>query len=237
MKFASHIFDALFPEGIKCIVCDGELFEENRYGVCERCKLDFNLNYCQVCGRGMGAAGYCDACKRKDFAFDLARAPFLYSGEIKSLVYSLKYGDAQWLSPYMAQFMADVLMKMDVEFDCITYVPLHIKRQKQRGYNQAKLIADELAGITELPVVEGLTRVKHTKNLAKMKKDERKAVVEGMFEICDKPSVKDKQILLIDDVLTSGTTADACAATLKDGGAVFVAVLTFATSRIKPLLY
>ncbi|MDR0426449.1 MAG: ComF family protein [Clostridiales bacterium] len=227
----------LYPDGITCIVCGGELDRDTKYGVCERCALPYNTSFCPVCGRHSKLGGYCDRCKgKRDFSFDIARAPFVFGDGIEGVVHALKYGNARWLPKYLAQFMADSYFECGQNADILTFVPLHRKREKKRGYNQAALLSAQLAPLIEKEPLPILTRIKDTKNLARMKRDARLKEIEGAFELLPEADVADKNILLIDDVLTAGATAGECARVLKGGGAKSVFVLTLATSVIRPVL-
>jgi ComF family protein len=111
------------------------------------------------------------------------------------------------------------------------YVPLYTKRQKKRGYNQSELLSNELSKLIGISVSHNnLIRIKDTITQTNLSFKERQKNLESAFEIKDKKEVKDKNILLIDDVLTTGATADNCAKILKKAKAKGVYVLTFATT-------
>ena len=239
MKLWRIISELFFPSGIKCIICGKELASENRYGVCDKCKITYNTQYCLKCGRAIAnMATYCDECQNVTQPYDLARAPLIYENETVSVVHKLKYGGAKYLAENMAQFMADVYYEQNINADFITFVPMYHKKQKQRGYNQAELLANELSKLINLPVVSTLNRVKQSANLARMGRQERREAIESAFEsIVTKNDVKDKNVLLIDDVFTTGATSGQCCKVLKKLKCGKITVLTFATSRQKPELY
>lgn len=225
-----------YPNDIKCIVCDGELSADNIYGVCLRCKLERNLSYCLACGRAIDSlATFCNDCATIDRAFESSRAPVVVSGGVHKVVHALKYGGAKWLVPYIVEYMLDcVSLEYGWEYDVIVPVPLHPKRQRERGYNQSELLAAELGRRLKVEcrgsVIE---RIKHTEYLARMSRLERAAAIEGAFEVLDQAAIRGKRILLVDDVFTTGATVSECAKTLKKNrGANRVYVLTFATGRI-----
>lgn len=228
-----------FPSDIKCIVCDGELSFSTKYGICDKCnKLDYNTKYCKTCGRHVGAmTPYCIECTNRSHDFDIARAPFLYKGDIIKVIYRLKYGHGAYLAKYLAQYMYDTYLDSNTEVDVVTFVPMPKERQNERGYNQAEEIAKEFSSISGIPCVGLLKRTKYTKNLARMNKEERKNAIADSFEVVSKEDVKGKKILLIDDVFTSGATTNECSKTLKKSKAEFVFILTFATSSDKIQMY
>lgn len=233
------IVQTLYPKGVACIVCGKELRVNTRYGICNECRPLSVGNYCQICGVEInGTKKYCDACLYENRIFDQARAPFCFDNEdIKKLVYGLKYGDKTYFAPYMAEFMADVFYRQQWFPDVVTYVPIHkYKRIFTRGYDQAKLIAAHLSGLLKLPLEQLLEKNKNTKsNAAKLGRADRRKVLENSFTL--KAEVRGKNILLIDDVFTSGATTEECSRVFRKGRAANIWVLTFATSKEKLPLY
>lgn len=225
-----------YPQGIKCVVCGKELFGENRYCICSGCLLKANIRFCPKCGRAVGSTTvYCEDCTKSERHFTVARAPFVFEGKAKKLVYRLKYGGEKHLAKVMAQYLADEYYKNVWHVDFVSYVPMHEKRQKARGYNQAQLIANELGKIINKPLVNTLTRIKFSDNFARMNRKERMREAEESFDANSK--FKNKSILLVDDVFTTGATSSACAKELLNSGASDVYVLTFCTSESKNELY
>lgn len=235
-KVISELF---FPSDIKCIICGDDLPEKSRYGVCDRCKMSYNNKFCLRCGRAMkNMADYCDRCQSEAPPFDIARAPFVYEGDVRTLVHRMKFGSAKYLAPFMAQYMADCYFESGFRADLVTFVPMHPKRIKRRGYNQAEKIAAALSALIDVPLFPTLERIKATKELAKMKRKERAEEIEGAFALRESDrSVKGRNIVIVDDVFTSGATSGECVRALKKAKCGKVMVLTFATARIKPLLY
>lgn len=232
------ISELFYPSGIKCVVCGDDLPVKTRYCICDKCELSHNTKYCLRCGRAMkNMADYCDDCKDYSVEFDFARAPFVYENEIKDLVRRLKYGSGRYLAEVMAEFMADVYVENGFKADVVTFVPMPDKRQKKRGYNQGFEIAEKLSALIGVPCEQTLRRIKEPENLARMGKKERLAAIEGSFGIVDGSDVKGKNILLVDDVFTTGATANECSKILKKNKCGQIFVLTFATARIKPELY
>lgn len=225
-----------YPQGIKCAVCGRDIFEDDNHGICGECSFKANTRFCRKCGRAIGETSvFCDDCMAIGRSFVEARAPFIFEGKAKQLIYKLKYGGAKYISRVVAQFLADEYYKLRWDVDLITFVPIHEKRLSARGYNQAQLIAAELSDIVNVPICDTLEKIKFSKNFARLKRNERIKEAEGSFKARDRfPS---KSILLIDDVFTTGATTDACSKELLHAGAKKVYVLTFCTSVCRTELY
>lgn len=234
-KLAREMF---FPSDLRCIVCGDDLPVKSAYGVCDRCKLSYNTKYCLRCGRAMkNMADYCDTCQNTAVPFDLARAPFVYEKDVIALVHRLKFGSAKYLAPFMAQFMTDTFMQSGFDADLVTFVPVSLKRRLRRGYDQAEELARALAVNIGVPLATTLARVADTRELAKMGRRDRAAAIQGAFSVTDPALIKGKNIVLVDDVLTSGATSGECTRTLKAAKCGKVFVLTFASARTRVELY
>jgi ComF family protein len=142
---------------------------------------------------------------------------------IRQAIHQLKYNNLRDLAGLLAQLLSDYLAASPVPGEVLVPVPLHPKRLRERGYNQSLLLAQELGRLTTLPVVAScLIRQHHALPQARTTTvDERRSNVANAFA-CRDHSLKDKQVLLIDDVSTSGATLDACAGALKESGALSV---------------
>lgn len=223
----------LFPEGIKCIVCDGELDGTESGGVCARCMLKQNVRFCGKCGRALKTnANYCSECQSFKRNYEIARAPFVYDDDVKSLVHKLKFGNGRFLAPYLAGFMAKACVDNEITADFITFVPLHKRKLKERGYNQAELLAREAGRLLDIPVVNVLDKVKDIKSTARMKRHQRIDMIRDSVAVISGVSFAGKSVLLVDDVFTTGATAGECSGKLLAAGADKISVLTFATSKI-----
>jgi ComF family protein len=149
-------------------------------------------------------------------------------GELpRSLAIRLKYGRKVAIARTMARYMAPLVSRAD---DAVLVpVPLHRARLWQRGFNQSALVARELARRLSLPSdARSLRRVKRTPPLKGMSPLQRRKTVAGAFRVPDKSAVAGKTIILVDDVLTTGSTAEACARVLKQAGAARVELISWA---------
>ncbi|WP_251545302.1 ComF family protein [Pumilibacter intestinalis] len=226
------IKEIIYPSGIKCIVCGCELDKTVRNCVCDKCKLPLITEYCTVCGRAVPPQNaVCDNCKQREYPFSAARSSFEYNGGAAKLVHRLKYRDARYLAPYMAEYMADTYYSANWKPDIITSVPVHKSRRRTRGYNQSELLACELAKRIGIESEVLLAKTVKTKDLVGQSRAEREETVKDSFALSEKADVKAKSVLLIDDVFTTGSTAAECSRVLIKNGAAEVFVLTFASVK------
>jgi ComF family protein len=164
-------------------------------------------------------------------AYRRARAAVRYDDVSRKLVHALKYGDRLDLAPTLGRWMTRAGRELVVEDDAIVPVPLHWRRQWARRFNQSAVLAEVVAKGAGKPVVHGaLKRIKPTPQQVGLSQTERAANVQGAFAVpaTSKTTVTGRKILLVDDVLTSGATVDACARALLRAGAASVDVLVFA---------
>ena len=164
-------------------------------------------------------------------AYHRARAAVRYDDIARKLVHALKYGDRLDLAPAMGRWMANAGRELLADADAILPVPLHWRRQWARRFNQSALLAEIIAKASGRVVAHGaLKRVKATQQQVGLDKSGRAQNVQGAFRVPDvgKAEVAGRKLVLVDDVLTSGATADACARALLRAGAASVDVLVFA---------
>lgn len=208
--------DLLFPPW--CIGCG----REGNY-ICDSCQrlLPFiSPPICPRCGRPLSQENLCPGCTEEQAEIDGIRSPFLFNGVIRQAIHELKYRNLRALAPLLAGFLNDFLLENPVPGDVLVPVPIHRKRQRERGYNQSTLLARELGRRRGLPLVEDcLVRRNYTPAQARTSSaaDRRENVAEAFA--CVDERLRGKQVLLIDDVSTSGATLDACAGALKSAGA------------------
>ena len=153
------------------------------------------------------------------------------------MILNFKYNGQAWQKEPLANLLKDYFENSDISADCVTYVPMPEKREKERGYNQAKLLAEEFSRKTGMPLFDFLIRKEETIKQSTLSAEQRKKNIIGSFSLINKNLIKGKDVLLIDDVSTTGATASECAKMLKIGKARSVFVLTIAkTSRESKLL-
>ncbi len=233
------IHNMFFPARIKCIICGDDLPEVREIEICDRCKC--KLNYisenecCACCGAPVvGEAKYCFNCKDNDREFDLGRSVFVYEGEVEKLIAGLKFSNKPYISRTLGRCLGELYKELNWQVDVVVPVPMTAARRKERGYNQAELLAEEFCESTKLPInTEVLVKIKDTEEQKELSMRERQKNIQNAFKVTDKYFVKNHNVLIIDDVMTTGATASACAAALKKAHANRVFVLTIAHGRPK----
>ena len=178
---------------------------------------------------GGGAEVLCAACLESPPLFRQARAALIYDDASKALILRFKHGDqlqaVRVLTPWLAEAGAELIAQADV----FVPVPLHRWRLLKRRYNQSALLAARLARQSgKAAAVDALVRVRATPPQGHLKRAERAANVRGAFRVRDARAIAGKRVLLVDDVMTTGATLNACAGALLDAGALSVDVLCVA---------
>jgi len=224
-KLNGVLLDFLFPQ--LCVGCG----REGSF-ICASCWQTLHRimsPLCPRCGKPQPSGVLCPACVSWQTDIDGIRSPFRFDGVIRQAIHQLKYRNLRALAAPLAQLLRDYLTTNPVPGEILVPVPIHKKRLRERGYNQSSLLAQELGKLINLPVVDGcLIRERHALPQARTSTvGERRSNVAGAFA-CRNRGVQGKQVLLIDDVSTSGATLDACAAALKAIGATSVWGLTLA---------
>jgi ComF family protein len=175
--------------------------------------------------------GVCAACRSGLLRFDRAACFGFYEGSLRTLIHLYKYSGMKPLAGPLARLL-DRVIPPELQFDAVVPVPLHWRRQWDRGFNQADLLARQVAKRRDIPVLRALRRKRATATQAGLARAGRSRNVAGAFETRSNArigaSLNGARILLIDDVMTTGATASACAAVLKRSGAKSVTLLTLA---------
>jgi ComF family protein len=163
-------------------------------------------------------------------AYERARAAVRFDDVARALVHALKYGDRLDLAPVLGRWMARAGRELLAEADALVPVPLHWRRLWARRFNQSAALAAAIAGEVRVPVATPLKRVRATPQQVGLSKTERAENVQGAFRVPPgaRAEVAGRSLVLVDDVLTSGATADTCARALLRAGATRVDVLVFA---------
>lgn len=228
--------DALYPMNCTCDVCGEELVADTRYRLCSECveKLPFvGEHRCLSCGMPLkDESDYCNRCQYEKFAFVKNRSPLTYEGETKKMIYALKFGRKKYIAQTLGALMADEFLKSGMQADIIVFVPMTQKEEKKRGFNQSALLAYEVGGRLNIPVLPALVKIKDTSAQKELHGKERAINLEGAFS-CAFEQVKSRRLLLIDDIFTTGATANECAKVLLKAGAREVNVLTSAVTTLK----
>jgi ComF family protein len=229
------LLDLVFPDD--CRVCGDRLHEVSRIPVCSRCLLKPELFraefYCASCrtpflnGAPLDESGRCALCRLDLNGFDQVYAFGAYEGVLRKLIHLFKFEGVRTLQRPLGSLLAQALPR-ESSFDAIVPMPLHWRRRWQRGFNQSELLAREIARKWHLPLCALVRRGRATAPQAGLTSAQRRKNVAGAFEVKNAASVKGMRLLLIDDVLTTGATASACARVLKRAGASQVTFLALA---------
>jgi ComF family protein len=236
VETASRAFFSLFyPDD--CRVCRRPLTEISRVPVCRACLGQpeplVAEHFCVACRTPfrnafpLDAEGRCALCRGGLRGFDAAYCFGAYEGTLRELIHLYKYGRIKPLARALGGLLATAL-PLDERFDAVVPVPLHWRRQWQRGFNQSELLARLVARRCGIPVRNALRRVQATRVQAGLSNSARRDNVASAFRVRGSERLDGLRLLLVDDVLTTGSTATACARTLKRAGARRVAVLTIA---------
>lgn len=211
--------DSLFPK--KCAGC-GKL----DVLLCEKCKeeiIKIKTPLCLGCGKISPGGKFCKNCRKKTNLTGVIISAHYEDGPLKEAIHKFKYDFIYILKDELSIFLADAIKNnIPVDKYAITYVPLHRKRESWRGFNQSKLLAKDVSEILGVEFIEGiLVRNKQAESQISLKRSDRFKNVLDNFqaraEFSDK--IKDKKIIIIDDIITTGATLNECAKILKVLGA------------------
>lgn len=235
MNVFKGLLDIIFPRNFTCDLCGREVFNDSN--LCEDCAKTVHKNdgnTCPKCGRKTDEEGLCFECKDWAPLYDKAFSAFVYDDGVRALITRFKNGKS-----YLADYFAEEMYKKysaETGVQAICYVPMYPSDKRKRGYNQSELLAKRLSSLTGLPLLKGaIEKVKKTQSQKSLQRKEREENLKGCF-MADKSLVNGKTILLVDDVLTTGATADAVTRELKKRGAKKVYFITVASVRYHPKL-
>ncbi len=236
--FKDKILDLIFPKNIKCLFCRNELNEKSNNSTCEDClqTLPFIVNPCSKCGSEMitNLALICPVCHTRNYHFIQAKSVFVFRGLPLKVVHNLKYGDKKFLAENMAKYLSEIYGKWNVFADMVTCVPMFPTKEKERGYNQSRLLAEEFSHLSKVKFVQFCDKVIDTPSQTELDTRKRILNVANSFKFRTelKPLIKDKTILIIDDVITTGATTSEVSKILVENGAKECYVLSFAHTSL-----
>lgn len=227
--------DLFFNLKLTCNACGREIFDGYFCSDCAE-KMELNTKYCVKCGRSvLNDAGVCSYCYGNRVYFDKARSVYSYKEPVSFLIKSLKFNGKKYLAEIFGEILSPYLIHDFGDADVITCVPMHQKDLKKRGYNQTELIARKIANTTGYSFDVLVEKFKRTKKQIKLSKKERLVNLKSAFKVIDKKKVFNKRILVIDDVMTTGATAEAISEKFINAGAEKVYFLTVASVGEKEL--
>lgn len=234
--FLLSFVDLVFP--CNCTACGGLPEREDWRYLCGPCvgRLEWvGTEYCRSCGYpyagGVGAHRVCIKCRELQPYFNAGRSILLHRGPGGALVRALKYRSAQYLRPDLEYLVGRVVdLREYIAGAVLVPVPLYPLRERERGFNQARFLAEIFAKVWGgMGVADVLVRVGNTNTQTQLTRDERMANVKKAFAMRDEVRVEqDHSYIIVDDVYTTGATLNACAEVLHRAGAQDIRVLTLA---------
>ena len=234
-QLGETLADVFYPRC--CAVCGADPGADGVH-VCWDCRSGFEwlaAPICEWCGdpiEGRADAAFtCSWCIRHGPRFDRARSAVRFRGNVRELLHGFKYGNMTWLRAELVRLLhaAYEVHYADCRMDAVVSVPLYPRRERERSYNQAQLLADALSGMLGIPSSpRGLRRVRDTQTQTNLRANQRRQNVRGAFEVVTPDWVEGRRLLLVDDVMTTGATVDECSRVLKAAGAAGVYVLSVA---------
>lgn len=239
-SFTLAALDLVFPA--LCPVCEATLGDGRRDPLCGACWgtiTRLGPPWCDVCGKAPLAitprvelprhvAQTCATCATSPPGYDYARSAALYEGGLRDALHAFKFGGRRALAGPLGDLVVEQCVgSLPDGIDALVPVPLARERERERGFNQAALLARRIGRQLEVPTRPGwLARTRTTRPQSELSAAERRANVRGAFRACER--VAGRHVLLVDDILTTGATLDACAVALSAAGARRVGVLTVA---------
>lgn len=232
--------DLLFPH--ICLLCQKHLaIPDKKIVLCSHCLQSLQRNrppFCRKCSRPLEKPfnNLCPTCRRFSFDFNAAWAACLYNEPVRQLIHLYKYDHKTVLRHHFFSILFSFITsyRLPLNHALVVPVPLHAARLRERGYNQAQLLAQLISRQYRIPMcINNLVRIRNTESQSILSQKERWTNIQHAFRIKRPIELKDKKILLIDDLLTTGATASEAAKTLKEAGARRVDVLTIAVTALE----
>jgi len=243
-KIAQDVFEIWFPQFVTCYFCEEELPPDADMPLCLNCQSDIKWiepPFCSVCGRTIEKLDTqykdyfykCKECQEQFVYYERHRAIAHYDEGVKKGLMGLKYKKQKYQARYFAEKMAEMI-RLDENlsnFDYIVPVPVHVIRKISRGYNQSELLANRMARVLGKKVIPDLLlRKMATKKLKKLGRVSRKKMLEDAIIVNKRKQalLKEKKILLVDDIYTTGATLNACSRALYEAGCEKIICVTVA---------
>jgi ComF family protein len=237
-RLINGLTDIVYPK--KCLACKDKLKNSSIDNlVCAQCWTGIKKNlppFCSSCGRHLEKTNFakaiCPACQKNRHHFDRAFSPCVYTGAIKELIHEFKYKGKDYLGASLAKLMIEFIKEYDLpvrDLDFIVPMPLHKTRLREREFNQAEVLSRFIAAeFNKDLLTDTLIRHRPTKRQTDLETSQRLLNVKASFSVTGPDKLKGRNLLVIDDVLTTGATSSEAARALKEEGANIVFVLTLA---------
>ena len=241
LSIFTGFLDILYPR--HCFACDKSLHEEKDIYICKTCSEKINnveIKRCIKCGSELGPSALttikgCPECVNANLRFERSFFVSNYDDPLRKLIHQYKYNKHECLARPFGDLLINQLLIHEIisEIDIVVPVPLHWRKKLERGFNQSELIAKRICKKLSLPIsINNLCRIKNTLSQTQLPRAQRQKNVSGAFRIKQPKVFIKKQMLLVDDVLTTGITASECARNLKKAGAKKVYLLALARAKL-----
>ncbi|MBQ9016191.1 MAG: ComF family protein [Firmicutes bacterium] len=240
----AEVDEAVFPSGIYCVCCGALIDRSRAYSLCDTCIDRFHWitgRTCGKCGKAMpdtSTGQFCYDCMQEEHFFKKGFSCLTYGLYERQLMMDLKYAGRGYLARIFGDILFDRMEGKQLSVDLIVPVPVSSGRLRKRGYNQSLIMARQLAarwrkeGECAPELRPGmLRRTRETKMLRSLNPTERRMALKGAFAVgeSERSRLANRSVLLVDDIYTTGATADACSQALLEGGAKEVYLLTLAS--------
>lgn len=226
-ELGEGVLSAVYPENLYCMACNDLLdgigpLSASQWGLCDRClsELFSDENLKGTLGKDSSGRSY-----------SRVLSCTVYGGLSKEIIGKFKNKNMPWLGKNIGALMAERFREEHCGSpDLVTFVPMHPAKKKIRGYDQAQLLAEQVGQSLKIPCVDCLERTRKTAAMKNMSEEQRNQNVAGAFQLRGSSYLRGKHVILVDDIVTTGSTAEACASVLKQAGAGEVTLLTFAAA-------
>lgn len=228
------MIDLVYPR--HCVNCKTYLNNADDLCLCDACRLEIRQNpkpFCERCGRAVEKADVlCPDCRARGPAFSRAYSAYVYDGAMKEVIHCLKYkGRISMAGPLSELLIKFINENPEVvrDIDTVTFVPLRNNRLRERGFNQSRVLASFIAGHFGIELSDLLEKTVSTRHQNELSRGERLSNLTGAFRVRKfARALEGLRVLLVDDVMTTGSTLDECAGSLTSAGAKEVRCLTLA---------
>lgn len=205
ISLKDELLDIIYPPKKSCIICESEFT-----GICPLCKSKI----------------------KRVKEYDGVLSYGYYNGVLKKLILEFKYNKNFVAGSILVELLCDLIREINIDIDYIVYIPSSRKTIKDRGFNQCEYLAKEIKKNLDIRVCNDIVKNKNTKEQKLLSKEERYKNIKGAFSLKTDKNIRNKKILLIDDVMTTGATLYECEKILKENGALSIKMLTVAKSYI-----
>lgn len=238
VKYIKSFLELIYPEKNICQVCDCYDTSIDDSYICKSCfsKLErIEEPVCKICNKSLRNNPdliVCNECIREKRSFEMSRSLFNYKGTVKKIIHDYKYCNKTYyyklFSYLLIQYMKE---RRFINFDYITAIPLHKIKQRKRGFNQSELLAKQVGKYFKISYISFLKRNNNTEKQSNLSRYARQKNLQNVFDMADNKVlglISGADILIIDDIFTTGTTVNECSKILKEHGANRVFVMTLA---------